>query len=438
MDGEELGLLGGDEGGGAEATDDLGGDSGEEVEAGQGESQGEAEGQESGEGEESGEGGRPGEERTAAARALPGDIRRALRELNAANPDFAKKYPQLERRLTAALYKAGQADKLGGLQNLRAAAEFVETHGGTEAVQRMAEEIEAGRTMEDGFRSGDPVLIDTWAKEYPDGFKALVGPAIDKLEAVDLAAHDRALAMPMFRALDRTGVLATVNALENAISGERFEDIGRHFGELKQFLLDLRNFATRAKAPDPLKGERDQLENERAEMQTERTREFYGRIRNDVNGQMMAAINRLLRQELAGKKISVNVGNRLRKAINEELSSQVNTAPGYADKYKAVMGQGNHDRAVRFIIAAARAKAPAVVKKLVREFNLAGTGSTSSGTARRPMAAGAARSGTGRTVVGRPKTSEVDFTRTDKAAWLGSMTLGHGQAYLKDGRVAKW
>ena len=435
MDGEELGLLGDDGGGSGTAEEELGGGEGGEETEGEGQGEGSESGEARSEGEE-GEGERrPGDERTA--RALPTQIRRAIRELSEANPDFAKRYPQLVRQISDALFKQAQLGKLGGLQQLRSAAELLETHGGPEAIAEMAEEVEASRMMEQGFQQGDPVLVETWAKEYPDGFKALVGPALEKLEALDLAAHDRALAMPMYKALDRTGVLATVNALESAIAGERFEDIGKYFGELKQFLLDLRNFASRAKAPDPLKGERDKLENERQEIQTVRTREFYGRIRNDVNTQMMAHINQLLRSELAGKKISVNVGNRLRKAINVELASQVNTAKGYADNYKSVMNAGNHDRAVRFIVTAARAKASGVVKKLVREFNLLGGGQAPGMGRRSPSSAGTGRTGT-RTVAGRPKTADVDFNRTDKAAWLGSMTLGHGQAYLKDGRLARW
>lgn len=426
MEGEELGLLG-EEGGSGVAEEESGGEVEETTET-PGEVSGGEDEPPPAEGEEA---------ERATGRALPTEIRRALRELSAERPEFAKRFPGLERQITAALFKAGQADKLGGLQQLRETAELLETHGGADGIRDMAEEIEASRMMEEGFQQGDPVLVDTWAKEYPDGFKALVGPALEKLEALDLAAHDRAISGPMYKALDRCGVIGTVGALENAIAGERYEDIQKHFGELKQFLSELRQFATRAKAPDPLKGEREKIDLERQEVQTERQRMFYGGVRGQVNTQVMAYTNKLLRQELAGKKILLGVGNRLRKAINEELASQVNTAPGYAEKYKAVMSAGDPERAVRFVVAAARAKLPAVVKSLVREFNLAGGSVGPNGTRRVAAGGNSGRHAMG-TVTGRPKTADVDFNRTDKTAWLGSLTLGHGQAWLKNGKQAKW
>lgn len=336
------------------------------------------------------------------------------------------------------MFKAGQADKLGGLQTLRSAAELLETHGGAEGIREMAEEVEASRMMEEGFQNGDPLLVDTWSKEYPDGFKALVGPAIEKLEALDLAAHDRALSGPMYKTLDRCGVIATCADLETAIAGERMEDIQRQFGALKEFLINLRNFASKAKAPDPLKGDREKLQQERAEIQTEKQKTFYGGVRTNVNTQVMAYTNKLLRQELAGKRLRVETANRVRKQINEDLAAAVNTAPGYQDKYKAIMGTGDHNRAVQFIVANARQRLPMVIKRVLRDFNLGSQRPAGGGPPRR-VAGGGTNRGSGSTVTGRPKTADVDFTKTDKARYLASLGQGqHGQAWLRNGKQARW
>jgi hypothetical protein len=156
-------------------------------------------------------------------------------------------------------------------------------------------------------------------------------------------------------------------------------------------------------------------------------------VRTDVNTQVMAYTNRLLRQELAGRKLRVDTANRVRKQINEDLAAAVNTAPGYADRYKAVMGQGDHGRAVGFIVAAARQKLPLIIKRVLRDFNLGGKPGVTG--MRRIGGGGGPRTGT--TVAGRPKTADVDFTRTDKATWLGSLT-SHGEAWLKNGKKARW
>ena len=433
MEGEELGLLSGDEGSGIEES--TGGEGGEETfeEQPEGESQ-EGEGQPQ---EEGGAEGEEGERRPGDAKALPVQLRKAIRELAAANPDFQKRFPRLERQLTAALFKAGEADKLGGLQNLRAAAELLESHGGTEGIQGMAEEVEASRMMEEGFQQGDPVLVDTWAKEYPQGFAKLVGPAIERLEAMDLPAHDRALSGPIYKTMDRCGVIGTMADLETAIAGERFEDIQKHFGALKNFFLELRNFATRSKAPDPLTADREQLNKDRQEIVTEREKTFRSGVENEVNGHVMSYMNRLLRQELAGRKLRVDTANRIRKQIREDLVSAVRSIPNYSERYNAIRATGDHGRSVQYVVSAARQKLPNVVKRVLRDFNLGG-GSTQGAGPRRTVAAGDGRGGGNtRTVAGQPQTSDVDFTRTDKAAWLASIGR-HGQAWLKNGKKAQW
>ena len=427
MDGEEFGLL--EDEGGTE-LEESGDEGGEEIPEGEegGEGEGGEEGEELPEGEE---GERP------ATRTLPTELRRALREFTTGNPEFAKKFPRLERQLTAALFKAGQADKMGGLQQLRAARELLESHGGPERIAEMADEVEAGRTLQEGMQQGDPVLIDIWSNQHPDGFKAMVGPAIAKLESLDLAAHDRALSGPMYKTLDRCGVIGTCNDLETAIAGERFEDIQKHFTALKNFLKDLNAFSRQAKAPDPLKADRERLELERGEILNERTKTFYGGVRTEVGTSTTALINRALRTELAGRKLLVGTANRLRKQINEDLAAAVNTAPGYADKYKAVMKANDHQRAVNFVVQNARQKIPLIVKRVLRDFNLGAR--PLRGAGRRSAGGGVRAGGTAvsHVVTGRPKTAEVDFTRTDKAQYLSQLG-GHGQAYLRSGKVAKW
>jgi hypothetical protein len=427
-DAEDLGLLEDDSGISGEPEEGPGPDEIEE------ESPAETPAEETEGAEETEEQG-PREDDRAAARSLPTQLRKALREFIAGNPEFGKANPRLERQLSAALFKSQQTDRYGGLQTLRAAAETVEQHGGPQAIAEMAEEVEASRLMDQGFRDGDPVLVSTIAEQYPDGFKLIVGPAIAKLESMDLAAHDRAISPAIVRTMERCGVYGTLADLETAIAGERFEDIVKHQGALKQFFRELRSFATQAHAPDPLKADREKLQQERSEVQKERTSTFYGGVRSQVSNEVMGYTNRLLRQELAGRKLTVGTANRVRKQINEDLAHAVNTADGYTAKYNAVMAQADPDHAVKFITSAARAKLPLVVKKVLRDFNIAGR--NGGGTTLRRTAGSGGERGSSSTVAGRPRTSEVDFTRTDKATYLSSIGR-HGTAYLKNGKQAKW
>lgn len=433
MDGEDLGLI---DGSGTEEEvleneeqfvegEEGGGDEGAEHEPA---------------GDEGGEEGdqelEEGDRRPAPRTNLPLELRKALR----ANPEIAKQFPKLEKQLTGALFKATTVDRLGGVQKFREYAELLEAHGGPEGVQQAVEELNNWRALDQGFERGDPKILDGWVKDYPQGLKRLLGPAIERVEQMDLASHDQTLSVPMWKTLDRCGVISTIQALEGAISANKIEDVAKEFKLLKGFFLELRQMATKAKSPDPLAGDRQALDEERQGMAEEKKRTFYGTVRQDVNTQVTQRMNKLIRQELGATKIKLSVANRLRKAITAELASSVNSANGYAEKYNAVMSTNDRERAVRFISSAAFAKLPTVVRQLVAEFNLkrsAGNGTNGASAGRR--ASGTERSGRDRPSViqGRPKTSEVDFTRTDKATWLATMH-GHGQAWTTSGKLAKW
>jgi|SRR5215472_3163321 len=434
MDGEELGLIEDSSGDGGASSGVAEEESSGEETSTEGQEETEGEGQEQG-----GEGERESEEgERGATRALPTQLRRALREFVSGNPEFAQKYPRLERQLTAALFKAQQSDRMGGLQALRTASELLETHGGAQGITAMAEEVEAGKMLQEGINQGDPVFIDVWSRESPEGFIAAAPAILEKLHALNPIAFDRTIAPPMVGVLERSGVWNTLGDLKAAIAGERFEDVQKFFSQLENYFRNLQDYASHTKAPDPLKGQKDELEQERQQFQQERTKAWYGGVRTEVNNLMMSEVNRLLRQELAGKKLRVETANRIRKQINEDLAEAVNTAPGYADRYKSVLSSHDHQKAVRFIVAAARQKAPAVIKRVLRDFNLSSGNAMGVGTTRRVGSGGNRGAGTSSVVAGRPKTADVDFARTDKTAWLGSMTLGHGEAWLKNGKKAKW
>ena len=439
MDGEDLGLI---DGSGTEESEIEGGeetfiedDGGEGAREGEGAGEGERAPREGEEGEGEGEGERG---RRVDRADLPLQLRKAFR----ANPELAKQFPKLEKQLTGVLFKANTVDQLGGVQKFREYAETLEAHGGPEGVAEMATELEDWHALDAGFKTGDPKIIDAWVKDYPDGFKALLGPAIEKMMSLDSPGADRILSAPMWNILDRCGVITTIGALEAALAKLKPEDAAeaiKEFKAMKGFFADLRGLAVKSKSPDPLAGERKILADREAEMNDNATKAFYGSVRSDVNTQVMQRMNKLIRTELAGAQIKLSVANRLRKEINAELNRTVNTAPGYADRYKAVMATGDKDRAVRFILSAAFAKMPSVVKQLVSEFNIPrGRGGNGNGAGRREGGARSSGEGGGsRTVNGRPKTSEIDFTKTDKSRWLATMN-SHGTAFLLNGKIAKW
>src|SRR5258707_10277182 len=58
-------------------------------------------------------------------------LRKALRELTSGNEDFAKKFPRLEKDVTAALISRGEVDNLGGNRAVSDVNELRKTRGAT-------------------------------------------------------------------------------------------------------------------------------------------------------------------------------------------------------------------------------------------------------------------------------------------------------------------
>ncbi len=436
MDGEDLGLLDGtgEAAGGGEGGDG-GGDETFILPEGEGEGGGEGKG---GEGEDGGEDG--GEGSRAIVKLEPLAIRKALRDISTTNPEFAKKFPTLEKAVTTALYKSGQIEKFGGVQAISEAMEAIELHGGVEGIQELADEVAAARELEVGFERGDPKVIDGWAKDFPLGFKKLIVPALDKLETLDKTHFEAVASYIIEKVFTTYGVFGAIATLGEAISAGKNEDAVKQFNSVAKFLGDSKALASKARIGQT---DRDAELDERESSIEERDRKaFYGSVRQDVNTQMMSEMNRLIRLGLNGKKIKVDTANRLRKEINSELARVVNSRTGYADRYNSVMAAKNKERAVRFITTNARQSLPAVVRQMLKEFNL--TGGTGGGTggdgARRAVNRDGSGGGGSNVVTGRPKTADVDFTRTDKAVWLSSVNAGRatGKIFLKTGKEAKW
>lgn len=440
MDGEDLGLL---DGTGEAAGGDEGGSGGEETFIlPEGADDGAAAGADGGDaaaGAEDDQAGADGADRSRAiVKFSPTEVKKGLRELVSQNPEFAKKFPTLEKAVATALFKDARVAQLGGLEKINQLAEAVEVHGGIDGIQEMAEELTISRELEHGFEIGDPKVIDGWATDYPAGFKKLIVPALNKLEKLDDEHFDAVASYITNKIFERTGAYSAIAAIGEALQAQKPEDAVKHFNGLAKLIGTMKTLATKATSG---RTDRDAELDDREKSIAERDKTaFYGSVRQDVNTQVMSEMNRLIRLSLpAGKQIRVEQANRLRKEINAELMRVVTTKAGYADRYESVMNARNKDRAVRFIVQNVKAVMPAVVKQLLREFNLMGAAAGAGGRGnlqRRAANGGSGGSGGSGTVSGRPKIPDVDFTRTDKAVFIASRE--HGTAWLKSGKQAKW
>ena len=145
----------------------------------------------------------------------------------------------------------------------------------------------------------------------------------------------------------------------------------------------------------------------------------------EVNSRVRSEIEKQVSSVLKGRKVS----EREIVNIESELNRIVNTDTNYSKQVGAIFAKGDKDAAINFIVNRGKPKMPEAIRNVLKGFGRIGTPPK---VAAKPSTNGAAA-----TIPGVPKTSDVDFTRTDMATYIGTKT-SHGEAWLKNGKKAKW
>jgi hypothetical protein len=158
---------------------------------------------------------------------------------------------------------------------------------------------------------------------------------------------------------------------------------------------------------------------------------FMSGVRTRVNPEMTTHVNKVLATLLGNRKLTAEQGNKIRRDINSAIAEAVNTNPEYQKRYTALQRSRNEEGLLNHVLTNAKGKTLEAVKKVLRE----------SGFASAPRQAAPQKTVTPQAkgpqaVNGRPAIPDVDFTRTDKARFVGMRE--HGEAWLKSGKLVKW
>lgn len=413
MDGEDVGLL--------DAGTEQGGDDGETAEAVGQDSEASLADNTEGSPEEAD---RQGDVDRPDGRYGTKDFKAHLAKIKEVDPLAAKAFER-------AYWKVQGVDKLGTTQELTALKEAVELHGGVEGLSQLAETVENYNQLENGFKAGDPKVIDGWASDYPDGFKRLIPAALDKLAQMDGERYAQVGSGVTDKLFSDFGVFQRIAQLGDALSSGKVEDAVTHFNVLTKFLSDMKGLAKGLK-DNPYKAREDELDQREKSIAERDQKAFTGGIRSEVNTAVSRSMNQEISKLMRGRKFSsTEQGNRVRSQINDELQRLTRTGD-YDKRYATIAAQRDHAKAVKFVLDNANRNMSKAVSTILKDFNLLGTNGA------RPAARPAARNGAAapQTVAGRPQIPDVDFTRTDKSTFMGQRR--HGTAWLKNGRQAKW
>jgi hypothetical protein len=377
-------------------------------------------------------------------------LRKVLRELATNNPDLAKNFPRLEKDVTAALFSRGEVDKLGGIRVVSDVIERVEALGGMEKINEDYEELEAGRQLEQGLERGDPAVIAGWAKDFPDGFQRSVLPMFEQLEKLNDERAEEVGAAIFTRMAEKFGMFNGLAELGSAIQSMKADDPAKAnavklYNDIARFTQQAKTLGAKAKA-NPFAARSEELDRREQSITEKDKAAFRSAVGAEVGTQTIREMNRMLTEKLRDMKIyrvPSRTANRMRANISAEIKRQLSADPSYAREFNRIAATGDRERAIAYVVKSSSRRMAKAIAAVLPDFNLRPTGKT--GGSRRFSSTGqGARNSSGggnNSVSGVPKTSDVDFNRTDKAYWLGhksSHFTQPGKAYGRDGKIYKW
>jgi hypothetical protein len=359
-------------------------------------------------------------------RQVAAQIRNHLAELKKSNPT-------LEKQIREAYFRGEEARRLGPIPEIRSKLELIDIHGGAEGIASMAEEVEGARLLDEGFERGDPRTIDGIVRDFPDGFKKLVGPAIDRLETLDPARYEQEMTKQSTKFLSKYGVFDGLAQMREAITSGKMEDVQRLYNDLVGKVFGPMQATAQRLSAQPDTSKDDEYK-EREERVAKSERDIFLKgVNAEAAPTITRSINKIIASQLGNRKLTADQNNKLRRDVHAEIGAIVNNPeknPDYIKTWKMLVSKNDQQRLVPHITRMWESKALEAVKKVMRE-----SGFSSNGAAPRQAPRQAQPQGV-QAVNGRPAISDVDFSRTDKARFVTMRE--HGKAWLLNGKQVSW
>jgi len=291
---------------------------------------------------------------------LPRELSRALRELREAHPNHAGSLKSLNDSFYA---NRAYREVFPNIDEARTAKSTIDALGGSEGITRMRSEIQASRELDSLAQEGDPRAIHSLADEYPEGFKRLVQPALERLQNMDRQAYADTLRGPILQSLEGDGVIQTIGAAIEELKAGNADRASRELDRVATWYRDIKQKETdfRNRWQDPRLQDLQKREQSVRQQQSDMMRQHAAR---EVSSYLSQSLDPILRQMTNGSKMSAEGIADLKKSITFEVWDSLSKNKFYMDETAALLQQGDLDRVISFakpqIDQARKAVAPKV------------------------------------------------------------------------------
>jgi hypothetical protein len=362
-------------------------------------------------------------------------VRDAIRSMSEAHPEHAKILKALgDTHFTVATaYKAAFPTP----REAQAAKSLIDGLGGVDGATSLQQRISGYDQQEAGLESGDPAVLDSFFKDYPDGAAALAPHYLERLASTNPQAFSATIAPYAISMLQQAGVDQHLAGLMNETDPARIKagiaQLADWLGKQTQGVAQLRQQAT-TKAPGS-----DKVAQERQKLSEERENLFRSSVGERVNTLAVPALNTEVDKYAKQYKLSDDQKKHFSETLQQKIIAEMNADPNYKKQVDLRYASKSRSReTVSDFIAGefnrrVREKAFDVVKGIY--------GAPKGGAQQQNQGNGVLKAGTPKTAPGggpikvasKPADSDLDLNRADAFDLMFKQ-----EAWTKTGRHITW
>jgi hypothetical protein len=359
----------------------------------------------------------------------PQNIRGAIKAASEALPDQAGHYKELGNA-----YFREQAYKqhFPTPQEAATAKQLIEGVGGIEGVTTLQSRAAAIDLQDNALKAGDPAVLDSFFKDFPQGAVALAPAYMERLQKADPAAFSAAIAPHAIAMLDQAGL---AQHLETALNEP---DLNRKNALLKQAFdwMASQKQATKNFQAAPQKNPaEDRLKEQQTQLQQEREELFVNTVREKVNSAVTPELTKAVDQYAKQYKLSDTQKAHFQETLQNRVVKEMNGDKTYLQQVELRKQNKarTHDTIASYISSEFNRRITAAAFAVAKDVYGAPKTATAPTGVPKPGQPQTATGGAPLKVSQRPADSELDLSRPG-----ADLLLIKGQGYTKAGKFVAW
>lgn len=318
----------------------------------------------------------------AAWKAKSGNIPPALKELIAANPQYAKQLKNLyftNQRLNsfgpaAEIKKMKEAiDGFGGVEKLTELQGQINAMGGEAGFQESIQELGAWRDIDTKWMNGDPALADHLAQANPASFEKIAPVMFGKLSDVNPDLYNCLGSQIIAQTLQSNGTIVNFQLMKQALAGGNGELAGQYLQRIEAALgglIQMSQQAPKSRAADP---QQKAWEQERQSYQEKEAQRFQQDVLTRNSAWMTPKVTSELAAYLNGgeKKLSPNTLQRINEAVKKEIwNNHLANNASFMKQKDALFAKADLDGVERLYKQYTDKLFSTVTRQIAKEFSL--------------------------------------------------------------------